>query len=121
MTSPGVVTLPAATTWTPSHGGHECLVAAVYDEQAIGGLATSTLLDGDAPWTSTYSVAQHNLGVLATGVMKRMIQYPFQVCNGADDEREFVVTAWQAPLKQIANFLPEHAGPANRLGETRQG
>ena len=40
LTSPGIVTLPAATTWTPTleNGGHECLVAAVYDEQDIGGL-----------------------------------------------------------------------------------
>jgi hypothetical protein len=54
-----------------------------------------------------------------------MMQYPFQVCNGADDEREFVVAAWQAPLKQIANFLPsmpggrtvlERPGKVNHLG-----
>jgi hypothetical protein len=67
LTSPGIVTLPAATTWTPSHGGHECLVAAVYDEQAIGGLSTSTLLDGDAPWTSTCSVAQHKSQCVGDG------------------------------------------------------
>src|SRR5271163_5039344 len=71
LTSPGIVTLPAATTWTPTleNGGHECLVAAVYDEQDIGGLPASILLDGDATWSQSYSVAQHNLGVVAISMM----------------------------------------------------
>lgn len=61
-TDPGIVTLQAATTWTPSfeNNGHECLVAAVYLEQAIGGLPTGILLDGDATWNQAYSVAQYN-------------------------------------------------------------
>ena len=131
LTSPGIVTLPAATTWTPTQSGHQCLVAGVYDEQDIGGLPTSTLLDGDAPWNSTYSVAQHNFSVLAaTGMMKHIIQYPFEVCNAADDDREFVVAAWQAPLKQIAHFLPsvqggrkvmENPGKVNHLGLVASG
>ena len=71
MSSPGIAVLQAAMTWTPSleNGGHECLLAAVYDEQDIGGLATSTLLDGDAPWTQIDSVAQRNFSVVqSTGV-----------------------------------------------------
>jgi hypothetical protein len=128
LTSPGIVTLPAATTWTPTlqNGGHECLVAAVYDEQAIGGLPTSILLDGDATWNQSYSVAQNNLSVVpATMMMGHIIQYPFQVWNAADEDREFIVEAWQAPLSQIADFLPgvpggrkvmENPGKVNRLG-----
>jgi hypothetical protein len=128
LTSPGIVTLPAATTWTPAlqNGGHECLVAAVYDEQDIGRLPTSTLLDGDATWNQSYSVAQHNLGVVAISMMMgKIVKYPFQVWNAADDDREFTVEAWQAPLSQIAHFLPgvqggrkvlENPGKVNRLG-----
>jgi hypothetical protein len=124
LTSPGIVTLPAATTWTPTlaNGGHECLVAAVYNEQAIGGLPTSILLDGDATWNQSYSVAQHNLSVVVIGMMmKNIVQYPFQVWNAADDDREFTIEAWQAPLSQIAhgaqggrNVL-ENPGKVNRL------
>jgi hypothetical protein len=128
LTSPGIVTLPAATTWTPTlaNGGHECLVAAVYNEQAIGGLPTSILLDGDATWNQSYSVAQHNLSVVVIGMMmKNIVQYPFQVWNAADDDREFTIEAWQAPLSQIAHFLAgaqggrnvlENPGKVNRLG-----
>lgn len=128
LTSPGIVTLSAATPWTPTfeNGGHECLVAAVYDEQAIGGLPTSTLLDGDATWNQSYSVAQHNFTVLQVpGGMSHRAVYPFQVCNGADAERQFTIAAWQAPLSQIAHFLPgvpggrtvlEKPGKVERLG-----
>jgi hypothetical protein len=128
LTSPGIATLSAATAWTPTleNGGHECLVAAVYDEQAIGGLPTSTLLDGDATWNQSYSVAQHNFTVLQVlGGMSHRALYPFEVCNAAGEEREFVVTAWQAPLKQIERFLPgvrggrtvmERPGKVERLG-----
>ncbi len=46
------------------------------------------------------------------------------VCNAADEEREFVIEAWQAPLKQIAHLLPgkggrtviERPGKVNHLG-----
>jgi hypothetical protein len=118
LTSPGIVTLPAATTWTPTlaNGGHECLVAAVYNEQAIGGLPTSILLDGDATWNQSYSVAQHNLSVVVIGMMmKNIVQYPFQVWNAADDDREFTIEAWQAPLSQIAHFLAGAQGGRNVL------
>ena len=132
-TTPGVVALQAATTWTPSfqNGGHECLIAAVYDEQAIGGLAPATLLDGDAPWTQTYSVAQHNFSVVQLpGSMHHRVQYPFQVCNSADEEREFAVAAWQAPLREIERFLPgvpggrtvmERSGKVESLGIVAAG
>ena len=102
------------------------MVAVVYDEQAIGGLPTSTLLDGDATWNQSYSVAQHNFTVLQVlGGMSHRALYPFEVCNAAGEEREFVVTAWQAPLKQIEPFLPgvrggrtvmERPGRVERLG-----
>jgi hypothetical protein len=38
--------------------------------------------------------------------MKRPFHYAFQVCNGADAERGFVVEARQAPLSEITSFLP---------------
>jgi hypothetical protein len=128
LTSPGVVTLQAATTWTPTfeNGGHECMLAAVYNEQAVGGLATSILLDGDATWNQNYSIAQYNFAnVEMPGGKIVHFPYPFLVCNAADEEREFLVEAWQAPLKQIAQFLPgvrdgrtvmERPGKLNHLG-----
>jgi hypothetical protein len=106
--SPGIAVLKAATTWIPSleNGGHECLLAAVYDEQAIGGLATSALLDGDAAWTQVDSVAQHNLSVVRSTGGMRHFPYHFEVWNNADQARDFEVVAWQAPLKGIEAFLP---------------
>jgi hypothetical protein len=98
-------TLQAAMTWTPSFGGHECLLAAVYEEDAIGGLATSTLLDGDAPWTQVDSVAQHNFGVVQMIGGMRHFPYHFEVWNDADQARDFEVAAWQAPLKGIEPLL----------------
>ena len=120
-------TLQAAKTWTPllENGGHECLLAAVYDEQAIGGLATSTLLDGDAPWTQVDSVAQRNLSVVQLTGGMRHFPYHFEVWNSADQARDFAVAAWQAPLKQIEAFLPgikggqaacDSPGKVERLG-----
>jgi hypothetical protein len=51
-------------------------------------------------------IAQHNLGVLAVGSeMMSRFHYAFQVCNGADEERLFVVAARQAPLSEIAVLL----------------
>jgi len=128
LTSPGIATIAAATPWTATlaNGGHECVVAAVYDEQAIGGLPTSILLDGDATWNQSYSVAQHNFNVVTlTGGMSHRAAYPFQVCNAADVEQEFTVAAWQAPLSQIEHFLPgvpggrtilKQPGKVERLG-----
>jgi hypothetical protein len=76
-----------------------------YNEQATG-LPVSSL-NGDAPDTATYSIAQHNLGVLPVGSqMMWRFRYAFQVCNGADEERAFVVAARQAPLSEIGDFLP---------------
>jgi hypothetical protein len=127
MSSPGIAVLQAAMTWTPSleNGGHECLLAAVYDEQDIGGLTTSTLLDGDAPWTQIDSVAQRNFSVVqSTGGMHHL-PYHFEVWNNADQARDFAVTAWQGPLKGIETFLSgvqggqtvhERLGKVERLG-----
>lgn len=126
--TPAVVTLQAATTWTPSydqnHNGHECLIAMAYLEQATG-LPVSTL-NGDAPWQQTYSIAQHNLGVLpARRHLKHLFHYPFQICNAEPEERGFVVEVTQAPLSEIAAFLPgvsdgrkllDRPGKAEHLG-----
>ena len=125
------VIVQTATTWTPSfeNGGHECLVAAVY---SIGADGLPPILDGN-PKTQAYeqgtvSVAQHNLGVLSLGMiggMRTGIRYRFQVCNGFDEEREFVVGARQAPLSQIEHFVPgvpggrtvlDKPGKVERLG-----
>jgi hypothetical protein len=108
----GEVVLQTAMTWTPSfrNGGHECLVAMAYNQQATGLPVAS--LNGDAPNTDTYSIAQHNLGVLRGTQIGPRIHYAFQVCNGADAEREFVVAAQQAPLSEIAEFL--HGVPGGR-------
>ena len=51
----------------------------------------------------------HNLSVVQT-TGKHHVPYPFQVCNGSDHDREFAVTAWPAPLKNIEAFLPGIAG-----------
>jgi hypothetical protein len=102
-----LVTLQTAMTWTPTfaNGGHECLIAMAYNEQAIG--FPGGPLNGDAPDTAASSIAQHNLGVLPVGShMSRRFQYAFQVCNGAGQERGFVVGARQAPLSEIVDFLP---------------
>jgi hypothetical protein len=93
------------TPWQPSfqNGGHECLVAVAYNQQ-IGFIGNS--LPGDAGSNTDFSIAQHNLGVLAVGShMSHRFQYAFQVCNGATEERRFVVTAWQASLSEIDAFL----------------
>lgn len=107
------VTVPAMGTvqlapspWTPvfENGGHECLVAMAYNEQAVGFPVTS--LNGDAPDTDTYSIAQKNLGVVEIGSGMRRFQYAFQVTNGDDEERSVVIEARQAPLREIEAFLP---------------
>jgi hypothetical protein len=96
----------APIPWTPvfENGGHECLVAMAYNEQTTGFPVAS--LNGDAPDTDTYSIAQKNLGVLAVGSQMRRFQYAFQVTNGADEERSVVIEARQAPLGEIEGFLP---------------
>jgi hypothetical protein len=114
-----------STSWTPSflNGGHECLIAVAYD-QTIGGPPSS--LNGDEVPSEALSIAQHNLGVLPVGShMMHRFDYAFQVCNGADEERQFVVAARQAPLSVISAFLPgvpggrsviDKPGKAERLG-----
>ena len=112
------VTLQAATQWTPTfvNGGHECLIAMAYNEAATGFPVTS--LNGDAPDTDTYSIAQHNLGVLPVGShMQRRFHYAFQVCNGAPEEHDFVVAARQAPLSEIAKFLNGVPGGQTVIGK----
>jgi hypothetical protein len=107
----GFVTLQAATHWTPVfvNGGHECLIAMAYNREASGFPVTS--LNGDAPDTDTYSIAQRNLGVLSVGSHPpRRFHYAFQVCNGTTKEHDFVVSARQAPLSEIAKFLPGMPG-----------
>jgi hypothetical protein len=101
------------------------LLAAVYEGEAVGGIATSTLLDGDTTWSQTLSVAQRNFSVVQmTGGMHHL-PYHFEAWNGADRARDFEVTAWQAPLKGIETFLPgvpggqtvlERPGKVERLG-----
>jgi hypothetical protein len=106
-----LVQLETATTWTPSfvNGGHECLIAMAYNEQAVGFPVTS--LNGNAPDTATYSIAQKNLGVVQVGTHpKAPFHYAFQACNSANVEGKFVITAQQAPLSDIATFLPGMPG-----------
>jgi hypothetical protein len=118
-------TVQTTTTWTPAflNGGHECLIAVAYD-QSIGGPGAS--LNGDEVPNEALSIAQHNLGVLAVGTHPiHRFEYGFQVCNGAGEARRFVVAARQAPLAEIAAFLPsvpggrqvlDHPGKVERLG-----
>lgn len=63
-------------------------------------------LNGDGTDTGggDYSIAQHNLGILPVGSGIQGFRYPFQVFNGAGEEREFVVTARQAPLSELEPF-----------------
>ena len=105
------IVVQTAKTWTPSfeNGGHECLVAAAYGTAFGEGLPPS--LDADPADRDTnqgyLSIAQHNLGVVSLGSGMGMgIRYRFRVCNGFDEKREFVVRAQQAPLSEIAHFLP---------------
>ena len=56
------------------------MLAAVYNEQAVGGLATSILLDGDATWNQNYSIAQYNFAnVEMPGGKIVHFPYPFGV------------------------------------------
>ena len=109
-TSLGTAALQAATTWIPSleNGGHECLLAALYNEQFIATVGTSVLLDGDLRWNYALdiTVAQHNLTVVqSTGGMRHLPPYHFQVWNSSNEARDFEVAAWQAPLSGIEPFL----------------
>ena len=107
----------AKTSWTPTfeNNGHECLIAVAY-EQAIGFpfpqyIDANNSHDAEDP----YSAAQHNLGVLQVGMAPpphkpKRFSYGFQACNGADAEHQFVLTARQAPLSEIAALLPNVPG-----------
>jgi hypothetical protein len=101
----------ASTNWTPSYenGGHECLIAAAYNQTT--GFPFSAGLNGDAAATGDYSIAQHNLGVLDIGSQKTppRFQYPFQAFNGFDKERGFLIEARLGLLSDIAAFLPGEA------------
>jgi hypothetical protein len=97
--------------WIPvyENGGHECLIA--WTNASNIPYPDQPYLDGDAGPADWYSIAQHNLGVLPVGSSKRhLIKYAFQVCNGADEERGFVVAARQALLEAIEAFLPSVPG-----------
>jgi hypothetical protein len=92
------------------NGGHECLIAWTFASNIAYPFEPD--LDGSAGPGDNWSIAQHNLGVLAApGSSKRhLIKYAFQVCNGAEEERSFVVAARQAPLAEIEAFLPSLPG-----------
>lgn len=115
------IVVQTAKTWTPSfeNGGHECLIAAAYGTAFGEGLPSSLNADPSARDTNQgyLSIAQHNLGVLSlgSGIGGMGIRYPFQVCNGSDEEREFVVAARQAPLSEIRHFLPGLPGGRSAL------
>ena len=118
--------IKCANQWTPvfENGGHECLIA--WTNASNIAYPNEPYLDGDAGPGDNWSIAQHNLGVLPVGSSKRhLIKYAFQVCNGADEERGFVVAARQAPLEEIEAFLPgvpggrailDKPGKVERLG-----
>lgn len=120
------VPIKCMNQWTPvyENGGHECLVAWTYASDIAYPFEPS--LEGDAGPGDNWSIAQHNLGVLPVGSSKHhLIKYAFQVCNGADEERSFVVQARQAPLREIEAFLPgvpggravlDKPGKVERLG-----
>ena len=120
------VAIKCMNQWTPiyENGGHECLIAWTN---------ANNIPYPDQPWLAgnagpgpNWSVAQHNLGVLAAGSSHRhRFRYAFQVCNAADEEREFRVEARQALLTEIEAFLPglpggrallDRRGKVERLG-----
>jgi hypothetical protein len=98
----------AAMTWTPvfENGGHECLVAVTFNNSLPFPFPS---LDGDAGPSNNWSIAQHNLGVVELKIHPRL-HYAFQVCNSADEERDFVVGARQAPLAEVEWFMKGLSG-----------
>ncbi len=116
LSSPGSVTIQAAESWTPSfeNGGHECLIAFAYLEQATG--LPLTTVQGNDPWTQVSTVAQHNLGVLAATHM-RHFNYPFRVSNALAESHAFDIAAQIAPLSSIASFLPNLPGGRSILDQ----
>ena len=107
-----------ATPWVPvfENGGHECLIAVVYNGDIIktGGVpgvdhpgppGSLGSLNGNAesPSDGSWSIAQKNLGLLtATGPGFR---YAFRAGRVAGTEDGFIVVAHEAPLSGIAAFL----------------
>jgi hypothetical protein len=96
-------------TWTPvlKNHGHECLIAAAWTPE--GGFPSMNL-DGNSPTTEVFTIAQKNLGVVKGTKHMRRFQYAFQACNGADETRQFVITAQQGLLSDIDAFLPGMPG-----------
>jgi hypothetical protein len=106
--APGAsVEIRCTQQWTPilENGGHECLVAWTYASNIP--YPDEPYLVGNAGPGDNWSIAQHNLGVLAVGSSHgRRIHYSFQICNGSREEQSFVVSAHQAALAEIEPFLP---------------
>jgi hypothetical protein len=101
------VEIRCTNQWTPifENGGHECLVA--WTNAGNISYPDEPYLAGDAGPGDNWSIAQHNLGVLPVGSSHmRRFQYSFQICNVGREEQGFVVSARQAPLDEIAAFLP---------------
>ena len=94
----------------------------LYDEQAIEGLPTSTLLDGDATWNQSYFVAQVRQFRVCCRFfrMSHRALYPFEVCNAAGEEREFVVTAWRGAA-EADRAVPPRGGGQGRTVMERPG
>jgi hypothetical protein len=104
-----------ATTWVPvyENGGHECLIAAVYNAGAIGTFPYNSpgppgslgSLNGNAGsgGEGSWSIAQKNLAVLMSD--GEPIRYPFRMGNFAGFQEGFTLVAQQAPLSGIAAFL----------------
>jgi len=119
-----------ATTWVPvfENGGHECLIAVVYNSGSIGSFPVEPggplgSLNGDASGNLSWSIAQHNLGVLMPS--GHPIRYPFRISKAAATRDGFTVVAWEAPLSGIAAFLASvpggetvlrHPGKVEHLG-----
>ncbi len=132
--NPGQLDIKCATTWVPMYenGGHECLIAVVYDTSSIGTFPVDPgppgslgSLNGDAgPGAQgSLSIAQRNLGVLMSTV--HPIRYPFQVGYVGGIREGFTLVAEEVPLSGVAAFLPgvpggetvlRHPGKVEHLG-----
>lgn len=125
--------IKCATTWVPvyENGGHECLIAVVYHASVIGGVPVDPgpkgslgSLNGNSPGEKgDWSIAQHNLGVLNSG--GHPIRYRFGIGGITGAEGGVMVVAEQAPLSEIAAFLPgvpggqtvlQHPGKVEGIG-----
>jgi hypothetical protein len=112
-----------ATAWVPvyENGGHECLIAVVYNAGTIalpvdtGPPGSLGSLNGDAGsgGQGAWSIAQKNLGVLMSSV--HGIRYPFRVGNLAGGQDGFILVAEEAPLSGVDGFLSSVPGGRNVL------